>query len=207
MIMKTALLLSYFLTIAGISTAQNSEAPSSRQMMDSLKAIDWLQYDYEQLDENHKILTNSTQFEKWKKNFNYKDGQILNYRDSLSVVLNQELDNGNAARIAILRLSYTWDRASWSLLLPADSVQTIAHQKNFKYPYQFVTDLRENPKDSVNRMLIRQLKSRLKELNLDKPLQGLDSNGLMKLAFQYSPGRLKVVDSILANQGSARRND
>ncbi|BAO55817.1 hypothetical protein [Nonlabens marinus] len=194
--------------ITSMASAQNPKEPARQKALDSLLKIDWLEYNYRELDEDHKILTSSDQFETWKAGMNFKPNEVLDYKDSLSVVLNNELKDGNAARIAILRLSYTWDRASWSVLLPATEVEAIAAKQHIKHPYNFVTNLRENPKESAaNRRLIRQLKSRLKKLKLEESLKGLEASELMKLAFQYSPERLKVVDSILASQGSSRRKD
>ena len=139
---------------------------------------------------------------------NFKPEEVLTYRDSLSVVLTNELKSGSAARIAVLRLSYTWERASWSLLLPPDQTKDLALTQGIIYPYRFVTDIREHPrKNRAYRKLIRQLKSRLERLELEESLEGIDASDLMKLAFRYSPARLKVVDSILASQGSSRRKD
>jgi len=202
-------LLVFLFFFYGITvSAQETSKKAQKKEMDSIQNIDWLSYNYQNLDSTYKITTTSKDFDEWKAKYRFKPGKEMTYADSLKVVLNEELENTSAARVATLRLSYTWDRASWSLLLNARETKELANSMGYVYPSAFIDDLR-NPKikNEQKTEILQNLKKRLIDLELEETTDKMTARKMMKLSFQYSPERLKVVDSILASQGSSRRKD
>ncbi|AZQ43958.1 hypothetical protein [Nonlabens ponticola] len=164
----------------------------------------WLHHNYEYLDNDHKITATSAQFDLWKKDFQFKADEPLNYADSLTVVLAQELKNPADQRGARLQLSYSWERASWYLLKDVNEVKELAREKSLAYPFELVSFYRSLDRDHE---LIEQLADRAKSLDRDEDLEKLNAKELMKHAFRYSPGRLARVDEILASRGQTRGSD
>jgi hypothetical protein len=185
----------------------SAQSGNNRQQLDSLMSIDWLDYNYTYLDADLKPAVSAAKFDQWKQEYSFDPSSPLDCADSLSVILNKELNNQAAARIATLRICYSWQRAGWSVLLPADSLQQLSHDAGVRYPYELIESLRNSTANAAVQSIIEDLEIRLKQLELEENLEDKNTKQLMKLAFRYSPDRLKVVDSILASQGSARRQD
>ncbi|SCY14893.1 hypothetical protein SAMN05192588_1386 [Nonlabens sp. Hel1_33_55] len=197
----------FFLILGFVTQAQVEDKESVKMKIED-KSVDWFEYDYKYLNELYRINVPSDLFNKWNSKYRYKEGKNMTYADSLKVVLNEELENASQVRKATLALAYTWDRASWSILLNKNETKAIAADMGYTYPYKFINDLRDPKiKNEQKTKILKGLKERLRQLKVEGVKDKLNAREMMKLSFQYSPGRLKVVDSILASQGSSRKVD
>ncbi len=200
------IVLTSILVIVGnawIVNAQNQTSPTHQ-----VKSTDWLKRDYKYLNQQLKPIVPSEQFDEWKKKYRFKPGNIMDCSDSLKVILPQEQLSAPQVRSAALQICYSWERASWSLLLPASRVKEIALKYGFASPYKLIDQLRTgHASQAIKEELLDNFDSRLAAVQDQLEIANLTEREKMKLAFQYSPQRLKVVDSILASQGSSRRQD
>ncbi len=178
------------------------------QEQKSISTTDWFTYKYKFLDADLKPTVTSDQFEKWKTEFRFRPDNIMDCSDSLKVILSNELQNAQDVRTATLHLCYTWERASWSVLIPAEELKIISHNAGIKRPYKLVEELRSSTNNNLlKQRILSGLNDRLKQVIKDTMKVPVTTENKMKMAFRYSPARLKVVDSILKSQGSFRKPD
>ncbi len=163
-------------------------------------AIDWLSYSYKYLDDDYTITMDDRKFQKSLKKGKFITERITDYSDSLSVVLTAELKDSDAARIAGMRINYSWERLGWNLLMTGDEAKALARQLNFDKPYrvkEYVED--ESIRDEKRIDILDQLRTDVAQLEqVTENVDELSLKELFNRAFRYSPERLEKVKKIHA---------
>ena len=96
-----------------------------------------------------------------------------------------EFKDWDAARIAELKLTYTWERVGFHLWKNKDEVEEIAKRLNIKHPYRLQELLlRNDPKVSVE---IENLRNKLFTKFNAEELKTMPSDKLLLFAFSNNP--------------------
>ncbi|MFB9080811.1 hypothetical protein ACFFLS_21950 [Flavobacterium procerum] len=152
---------------------------------DSLVKIDFLGYKYKYLDENFKINIPKDIYEKTFTDYKFIPGRIKNYRDSLGVVLIAEFKDNDAARIAGLRINYTWKRVGYHTWMSENEILALAKKLNIKMPYRLQELFLNN--DPKVKSEIQNLRDKL-FLELKKEeLKTMPTQELLRYGFKYNP--------------------
>ncbi|MCA1918734.1 MAG: hypothetical protein LDL38_05000 [Flavobacterium piscis] len=158
--------------------------------IDSLSKIDFLSYNYKYLDKDFKFKISRKKFEKSIEKHKFYPERLRNYKDSLGVVLMAEFNDWDAARIAELKITYSWERVGYHLLKNKDEVIEIAKKLNIKYPYRLQELLlRNDPKVSTE---IEKLRNKLFLSFEKKELKTMSSKQLLSFAFSNNPELIKL---------------
>lgn len=158
--------------------------------IDSLSKIDFLSYNYKYLDKDFKFKISKKKFEKSIEKHKFYPERLRNYKDSLGVVLMAEFNDWDAARIAELKITYSWERVGYHLLKNKDEVIEIAKKLNIKYPYRLQELLlRNDPKVSTE---IEKLRNKLFLSFEKKELKTMSSKQLLSFAFSNNPELIKL---------------
>ncbi|WP_163407387.1 hypothetical protein [Flavobacterium ajazii] len=150
--------------------------------------INYFTKKYTYLDQNLKVNMNSQKFEAFKKKYNFSRTDTA--RDSLSVALMAEFNNWDQARIAELRISYTWVRLGYHLLLNEFETKKIGKEFNIKYPYLLKEMISRNNTQKVKN-IISNLKKRIEKLDSITDLSKMNADQLMRKALEINPVRKK----------------
>jgi len=217
-LMKASLsLLAPFLAL--MATAQQPEnskkidfdITKNRKKTDSLTAVDWLAYPYKYLDSDYKITATQDHFQQMIKKGDFYKERITTYEDSLGVVLYEELKDWQAARIANLRITYSWQRVGWHLFLNEKEAQQLAQSLGFKLPYRAINYLKGDTIQEPKRVaVINKLRDKLVKLDLITPTSAtlLSDKALFDLAFKHNPERVALEKKARARrQKSADQKD
>lgn len=170
--------------------------------IDSLRKIDFIGYKYKYLDKDFKFKISKKEYEKSiKKNKVYPE-KILKYRDSLSVILMAEFKDWDAARIAELKITYTWERVGFHIWKNKEEVEEIAKRLNIKHPYRLQELLlRDDPKVSAE---IENLRNKLFLKFNTEGLKTMPSDKLLVFAFSNNP---EVMELRKNARAKAKKNN
>lgn len=158
--------------------------------IDSLKKIDFLRYNYKYLDKDFKIKIPKEVYEKTFIDYKFIPGRIRNHRDSLGVVLTAEFKDLDAARIAELRIMYTWQRVGHYTWMSENEVLELAKKLNIKMPYGLQELFLKN--DPKVKSQIQNLRDKL-YLELKKEeIKTMPVNQLLNYGFKYNPELIEL---------------
>ncbi|MGB5983300.1 MAG: hypothetical protein WBG46_14255 [Nonlabens sp.] len=202
--MKTLLIL-FLTTCSLLSFSQGRRTLLSEKeqaKIDSLKAIDWLSYEYDFLDENFNPKITEQEFQAALSEGKFIAARINTRNDSIGVAVYKQIKDFDAMRIAKLRLTYTWERISWYLLLNSQEAQGLAADLGFKHPYRLKEFMEDESNQSKERLaLLADLRLKVAQLEqVEENVDSLDLKELFNRAFRYSPDRLERVSEIRAKK-------
>lgn len=153
--------------------------------IDSLSKIDFIGYKYKYLDKDFKFKISKKKYQKSIKKNKFYPEKIVKYKDSLGVVLMAEFKDWDAARIAELKITYTWERVGYHLWKNKDEVLEIAKRLNIQHPYRLQELLlRNDPKVSEE---IENLRTKLFLKFGKEELKTMPSDKLLLYAFTNNP--------------------
>lgn len=186
--MKQINIIIIFLLVFNIMFSQNNLNKFTK--IDSISKIDFLSYNYKYLDKDFKFKISKKKFENSIDKYKFSPERLRNYKDSLGVVLMAEFNDWDAARIAELKITYSWERVGYHLLKNKDEVIEIAKKLNIKYPYRLQELLlRNDPKVTAE---IEKLRNKLFLSFKKEELKTMSSKQLLLFAFSNNPEIIKL---------------
>ncbi|SHG37771.1 hypothetical protein [Flavobacterium defluvii] len=180
-----------FLLALSVNSLHSQESrrqplPTSTPYMDKLMKQDYFSRKYSFLDDNYKVRMGTADFEKYRKKYNFPASATS--KDSLALALMAEFNNWDQARIAEMRLSYSWVRLGYHLLLSES--ETIELAKTFKISHPWLL------KESISKgtaplaqKAAADLRKRLKKLEPDLDFSMMAADELMRKALEINPVR------------------
>jgi len=164
--------------------------------IDSLKAIDYFNRKYKYLDTNFNIKIDKKKFDELV----LKNSIIVKtYKDSLMVVLLQELGDNDAVNIAFHRILFNWKKMSFYIWENEQTTKELAESFGFKHPYSFFIFMKDdnngNPKkiEFLNQLQIKLLNEKLDKVGL-KPY-----NEFLNYCFKHNTERIKYNEEYIKN--------
>jgi hypothetical protein len=128
--------------------------------------------------------------------YKFIDDREGNYLDSLGVVLMAEFKDWDAARIAELRITYSWDRVGHHLWKDKKEAEALGKNLDIKMPYRFQELLDKNDEKIVP--IINDLRKKMFLLFRDDAIKDMTVKKLLAFAFKNNPDVLKLKqDAIL----------
>ncbi|MFD1605639.1 hypothetical protein ACFSJW_03485 [Flavobacterium artemisiae] len=181
------ILIILFLVSSPIFSQDNIEEITHKKdiKIDSIVKIDFISYKYKYLDENLKIKIPKELYEKMLIDSKLNPERIKKYSDSLEVILKAEFNDDDAARIAQLRITYSWERVGLHIWKNKDEVIEIAKKLNIKHPYRLQELFLNN--DSKVSMEIQNLRITLYQNFGKVELMMMPTKQLMPFAFSNNP--------------------
>lgn len=154
--------------------------------MNNFMKIDYFSIKYIFLDKNFKVTMSSIDFEKNRKKYNFP--KKASSKDSLSVALMAEFKNWDQARIAELRLTYTWIRLGYHLLLNETESKELGKGFKIKYPW-LVKQKISKENTPLTQQVLSDLKKRIKEIDPTIDVSMMSADELMRKALEINPVR------------------
>lgn len=151
-----------------------------------LMKINYFTLKYRFLDKNFKVKMSSTDFQFVKKKYGFSNAQTA--KDSLGIALMGEFNDWDKARIAELRLTYTWLRLSYHLLLTDYQTKELAKEFKIKYPWLLKQTIADNSTSKAKKVII-ELKKRIQKIEPDLDLSLMSADDLMRKALDINPAR------------------
>lgn len=181
--MLLILLLTYCATFAQKTSSEMLQKQGRK--IDSLREIDFIGYKYKYLDKDFKFKISEKEYQQSIKKNKFYPEKIATYRDSLGVVLMAEFKDWDVARIAELKITYTWERVGYHLWKNKEEVKEIGQRLNINHPYRLQELLlRNDPKVSDE---IENLRTKLFLKSGKEELKTMSSDKLLLYAFSNNP--------------------
>jgi hypothetical protein len=161
--------------------------------VDKFQKIDYLNYNYKYLDENHKIEIPHRVFQKLLRENNFYPERINDYADSISVVMCGEFESWTQREIASFRVSYTWKRVGYYLWLTEDEAKDLGNKYSITKPYALIDLIRRHPEDWDDELVsfIANLKSKVENYTGNDDVRNMAHNDFLKFALVENPTRIK----------------
>lgn len=161
-----------------------------RLKIDSIKKLNLIDRKYRYLDDNFKINIPKDTFDAAIEKYKFIKPRIRRYKDSLSVVLTQELKDMDVSRIATLEIGYTWLRLAYHLWLTEKETQLLGEKLGFNHPYRLKKFIVNDDDSSKERkQIITNLKNRMKKENSYQLDTFPSTHKLLNFALRKNPVR------------------
>ena len=163
---------------------------------------DYLNHKYNYLDRNYKIIISNEKFNELLKVYNLVPEQIVNYRDSLSVVLCGEFDIWIDRNRAHFHITYTWLRAGYYLWLSESEAKNLGQKFGFKMPYQ-LSEYARHPElwNDEMKEFMKNLRARVYDEKKDEEIIKMDNRQLLHYALVENPVRQKDFERVQIERG------
>lgn len=157
-------------------------------------AVDYLNYDYQFLDEDYNMLVSTQEFSALLQKDNLPEQAVVTYSDSLSLVLAAEFQTYSEVREAMYVLQFTWKRVGYHLWMSASEAEVFAVALGQdRHPYllmSYIYNEEHQEKDILD--LIANLKAKLGfETGAKVPV--LSRKKLLDETYRYNPQRLEEL--------------
>jgi len=152
---------------------------------------------YTYLDDNFNITIPKDTFDLALKKYNFYVNKIKKHKDSVNIILQHELKDWDASRIASLRINYSWLRLGYHLWLSEEQTKKLGEKLNFKHPYklkQFIIDDTNNSKERIT--IIENLKARMTQHFLYNFKNYKNSKKLLNFALGENPQRKRDFEKV-----------
>jgi len=190
-----------FFTIASIFSQKEIKLDkknylkNSKNKIDSLKKIDFLNKDYKYLNKDFIIIVDSATFNKGLREHKFYKEKITTYRDSLGVILMLELKDWHASRIAENRITFDWEKISYYIWESEEKSKEIGKTLFFSHPYRFFEYItNESINDYFKKELIQSLTKRIKK-KLKKEIEFKTYKQFFTFTFEESQQRRLDMDA------------
>lgn len=167
----------------------NSQGFSSytKTEKDSLLNIDYINTNYEFLDEDFQIKTDELkEFQASSDTIKFRENAT--YKDSLRAILTYNLKHDYAVHLAFHRILTPWERTSFYLWKSVDETKALAGTFGFEHPYLFYEFLISEQSNPQKEKLLTNLEAKLKS-NLDDRQTFKTNKALLRYAFKHNPDR------------------
>jgi hypothetical protein len=180
-----------FTLLFGINIGFSQNISNSKKI-DSILKIDFLNYNYKFLDKSFKIVVKKDVYDKSFKDYKFTTNENFKYADSLSVVLMAEFNDWDVARIAKLRITYTWERVGYYLWKDESEILELAKRVNIDQPYRLQELIKNNDEKISNE--IDNLRKKL-FLNFgENELKTMPLDQLLSFSFKNNPNIIKFKE-------------
>lgn len=166
---------------------------------DSIKKIDFINYNYKYLDVDYQITATSDDFEKSLVQNRFYKNTIRNYSDSLSVVLMLEFGDWQVMNIAKSRIVFSWKKLSMYLYKEESDLKKIAAEINMmKHPYLLYNYFKSPEESNVkNREMERLRKILSSKLGISMSVLKLKRNiDLLELCYKNHPEVIQIKEAL-----------
>lgn len=210
MLLKKKLKLALFLGLTFLCNCQKKTSSNnhlvdnvsktqsmSKMKIDSIKKIDFINYNYKYLDADYQITANSKDFENTIVLNNFHKENIKNYSDSLSVALMLEFGDWKVMNIAKSRILFSWEKLSFYLHKEKTDLQKIANELEItKHPYLLYSYFRSPEKSDVkNREMERLRKLLSSKLGFSmNDLKMKSNNNILDLSYKNHPEIIRLKE-------------
>ncbi|MDO5615257.1 MAG: hypothetical protein Q4G16_03645 [Cruoricaptor ignavus] len=181
-----------------ITLASNIFAQSK---IDSLRKIDFLEYDYKSIDKiTLKNLLSSKEFDDIIIKYKFIPDKIKHRNDSLSVSLMAEFNDWDVMRVAKLQLTYDWKRIAYYLWLCPEESKIIAQNEGYEKAYYFKGYLENEEKHSEK---IKEVINNIKEKIIKKEgdiFKKRSMKEILAVFFEKNPDRLRDLELYKTNK-------
>lgn len=153
---------------------------------------DFLNYKYKYLDENYNILVDSTEFNETVAKYKFYPERIINYKDSLAIVMMLEFGDWKKCRGAVIQITYSWLRLGYHIWKSPVEAEEFAFSYGIFHPWKmkmFLTDEKNNDEKIIN--LYNNLKDNIAESDSTIVVDSLSRSRILDLALLYNPERMK----------------
>ncbi|MFD2939395.1 hypothetical protein [Flavobacterium notoginsengisoli] len=161
--------------------------------IDSLRKIDFLNYNYKYLDKNFKIKIPKEIYEKTVIDYKFYPERINKYKDSLGVVLMAEFKDWDAVRISENRINYQWKRVGHHIWMSENEVLELAKKLNVKMPYRLQELFQNNDPKVASE--IQELRNKLFLKFKKEELNTMPSKQLLLFAFTNNPEIIELKNN------------
>lgn len=173
-----------------ISYSQNLSDLSPTEK-DSLLNIDYINKDYQFLDEDFQIKTDELkEFQASLGVVEFRENAV--YKDSLRAILKYNLKHDYAVHLAFHRILTPWERTSFYVWEGVDDTKALAQSFGFEHPYLFYEFLISEKSDPQKEKLLKDLQAQLNS-NLDHHETFKSNKALLLFAFKHNPDREKAM--------------
>lgn len=176
-----------FFGVIGKSQGKETDWTSKIKKIDSLLKINYMDREYDYLDEEFKLLLSDTAFSSINREL--KEGKT--YQDSLFIVLKEELCDEDEARIAFHQMLYNWKRLSWYIWESPERSQELASKFGFEHPGRFIFFLRYGDDNSEKIQFLNALRQKLEAVSLTSLPVGSNEE-LLNHAFEINPEKISA---------------
>ncbi len=156
----------------------------------SFMDYDYINHDYKYLDEEYRIVADSSTFMSIVEKEGRDIYMITTYRDSLEVIMRAEFDNDDYRRAAFSQIGMTWQRLGYMLLKSPGETELLVKKHGITLPYAFYQFMiNEENDDKEVLTLLKDIQVQLKDCS-PYNLRKLSRKELLNEALYYSPHRM-----------------
>jgi hypothetical protein len=179
---------------------QKYDLKKRKIIIDNIKKIDFLAKKYKFINSDFSISIDSTNFNNLKRDFKVINNN-LTYRDSLRLILEYELDNFHARRIALRRITYNWKRMSYYIWETEEKTKELGNNLGFEHPYRFYEFLfNEKINTDFKNKFVKNLKKRA-EKRLNKEIKVRSYSNFFNRLLKESPQRKRDMEVYFKKKG------
>ncbi len=192
-----------FFNISGFAQQKKMDSLkfTDKQIMkeiDSFMKIDFLDKKYKYLDESFKINIDSISFEKINNN---PRRSVLNYNDSIKVILRHNLGYGHKYRIASNRILFKWKKLAYYIWQTENSTKLLGNSLGFRHPYRFYEYLMDENINTPEKLkILEKLKCEIKPF-LTEDIDIKPYKPFLNKSFKLNPKRIKAMNEYMRKHG------
>lgn len=172
----------------GNSNFKFSKSTLSREeKVKEIDNVDFINYNYKNLDEDYKIIINSEDFDRTLAEYKFIKPRIRTYNDSLSVALMHEFKDWVVADVVKRRLLFSWERLGYYLHRDGAELKSVAKKLNLNHPYSVFYHLKLDKYNSrIKEKEIKRLKKIIstKTNKTQDDIDKLTNDELLNLSFE-----------------------
>jgi hypothetical protein len=156
------------------------------------KDYDYLGHKYKNLTDDYKIIISNADFQKTMDKYSIYPDRIRTFKDSLGVVMLDEFGNETQARIAKLKVGYTYLRVGYHIWLTEEETKELNNRYSFTHPYELRKFIGDASRwDDYMKSFMKDLRNELYKVTEKKEIFELDTEPFLSIALRYSPTRIK----------------
>ena len=169
---------------------------NAQKVSDEILTYDYLNHNYEFLNEDYSINIPSEEFETLMKKYKFHKERIRCWKDSIAVITIGEFGDWQKSRIARSQITLSFLRVSYYLWISEAETINLAKKYNKVLPYRFYQYFRFDEKDwdSGMRIFMSQLRAKVSEVAKDPAIMTMSVKEFLKQALIHNPERQKAAE-------------